>query len=288
MPARRRALGAGDRRVRLCLEHCRSSPKSWRRWPPPARARSISAFGTLVERIEINMTDPDPALPATSARPPAHPHPFLTDIERASRRCRWPSTARSWSRPAMARPGRPTCNLVPAPDGLCLDEQRLVHDAGHGRRPRSCWTKPAGRSGADGVRDKDGKQLLDPLPDLDQLGAPGVQALIKQWWNEIGVEVELQQHRRVGVLRRRSGLARHVPEVLCRRRDVRQQLRRHRPGDVSRRVDRATKAPSPETSGRARTCSRFCDAAYDALVAELGQTAGRRGRAARSPRSSTT
>ena len=38
----------------------------------------ISAFGTLVERIHINQTDPDPALGAERSTA-AHPHPFLTD-----------------------------------------------------------------------------------------------------------------------------------------------------------------------------------------------------------------
>ena len=38
----------------------------------------ISAFGTLVERILVNQTDPDPAL-GDERSTTAHPHPFLTD-----------------------------------------------------------------------------------------------------------------------------------------------------------------------------------------------------------------
>ena len=39
----------------------------------------VSAFGTLVERIMINMTNPDPALGDERATA-AHPHPFLSDF----------------------------------------------------------------------------------------------------------------------------------------------------------------------------------------------------------------
>ena len=38
----------------------------------------LSAFGTLVERLQVNQTDPDPAL-GDERSTAAHPHPFLTD-----------------------------------------------------------------------------------------------------------------------------------------------------------------------------------------------------------------
>lgn len=40
----------------------------------------ISAFGTLVERIELNMTNPSSDLPEGERSTAAHPHPFLSDI----------------------------------------------------------------------------------------------------------------------------------------------------------------------------------------------------------------
>ena len=38
----------------------------------------VSAFGTLVERLMVNLTDPDPALGDTRSTV-AHPHPFLSE-----------------------------------------------------------------------------------------------------------------------------------------------------------------------------------------------------------------
>lgn len=40
----------------------------------------VSAFGTLVERIEINLTDPSPSLPEGERATAKHPHPFLSDL----------------------------------------------------------------------------------------------------------------------------------------------------------------------------------------------------------------
>jgi peptide/nickel transport system substrate-binding protein len=62
----------------------------------------VTAFGTSVERLHLNQTNPDPALPATCAPPRSGPHPFLTNpvIGQAmsmaiDRRC--------WSRSATAQ-----------------------------------------------------------------------------------------------------------------------------------------------------------------------------------------
>ena len=43
------------------------------------KGQAISAFGTLVERIETNMTNPSPDLPEGERSTLKHPHPFLSD-----------------------------------------------------------------------------------------------------------------------------------------------------------------------------------------------------------------
>ena len=148
--------------------------------------------------------------------------------------------------------GKPTCNLVPGAGSLCLTDntgclkqdiegaKKLLDEAG--------W-KP----GPDGIRVKDGKRLSLIYQTSTNAVRQDFQALIKQWWKEIGVEIELQEHRRLGVLRRRPGQPGHVPEVLCRRRDVRQQLHRHRSRRPTWRSTPATRLRGPRPSGRART-----------------------------------
>ena len=114
------------------------------------KGQIVSAFGTLVERIMINLTNPDPAL-GDERSTAKHPHPFLSDIA-VRRPCPWPSTATCWSKSATAMPaGRPaTCcrhrksTASTANDG-CLKQdiegaKELLDEAG--------WTV-----GGDGIRE---------------------------------------------------------------------------------------------------------------------------------------
>ena len=149
----------------------------------------ISAFGTLVERVHVNQTDPDPALgEERSTR--AHPHPFLTDrtVVRA--------LALAVDREILVETGygaagRVACNLVPAPEvnaspnnDWCLKQdlegaRRLLDEAG--------WVP-----GSDGIREKEGRRLSVLYQTSTNSVRQAAQALIKQWWNDIGVEVELR------------------------------------------------------------------------------------------------
>ncbi|MFN3845740.1 MAG: peptide ABC transporter substrate-binding protein, partial [Paracoccaceae bacterium] len=149
----------------------------------------VSAFGTLVERIEMNMTDPSADLPEGERSTAKHPHPFLSDIR--VRQALSKAIDRSLLvEVGYGNAGRPTCNLVPAPaiyaspntDCIAQDmdgAKALLDEAG--------WTV-----GANGIREKDGK----PLKILYQTSVNAVrqdfQALIKGWWNELGVDVELK------------------------------------------------------------------------------------------------
>ena len=45
------------------------------------KGKVINAFGTLVERIEMNMTDPSPDLAEGERSTTKHPHPILSDIK---------------------------------------------------------------------------------------------------------------------------------------------------------------------------------------------------------------
>jgi peptide/nickel transport system substrate-binding protein len=82
----------------------------------------VSAFGTLVERIMINLTDPSPDLAEGERSTVAHPHPFLADIRGARGACRSPSTGQTLVEVGYGEAGRPTCNLVPAPEMFASDD----------------------------------------------------------------------------------------------------------------------------------------------------------------------
>ena len=121
----------------------------------------VSSFGTLVERLLVNLTDPAPELGnARSTR--AHPHPFLSD--RAVRK----ALSMAIDRELLVEVGygqaaRPTCNVVPAPEvyASAANEDCLVQDIEGAKRllDEAGW-----RPGPDGVRQEDGIRAPLKMP----------------------------------------------------------------------------------------------------------------------------
>ncbi len=155
----------------------------------------MASFGGNVERILINFTNPDPALgDKRSVWSPddPNPHPFLTDL--AVRRALSLAIDRNIIAEQLYGPaGKPTCNLLAGPPAVastnndaCLTQDiaaanALLDEAGYVD------------SNGDGVRETPDGQ---PLKILYQTSTNSVrqktQALIQQWWKEIGVETELK------------------------------------------------------------------------------------------------
>lgn len=233
------------------------------------RGEVISAFGTLVERIHVNQTDPDPSL-GDERSTAAHPHPFLTD----------PNVVKALSlaidRPILVETGygasgQVTCNLVPAPEPInspnnsaCetqdIDEaNRLLDEAG--------WTR-----GSDGVREKDGMRLSVLYQTSANSVRQSAQALIKQWWEEIGVETELRNID-AGVF---FGADPGSPDTLQKfYADVEMYANNFEGTDAEKYLGDwvCSEAPSPSNQWQGGNTSRFCSEAYDALHAKLGETA---------------
>ena len=118
-------------------------------------------FGSLVERIMLNMTDPSPDLPEGERSTAAHPHPFLSDLN-VRKALSMAIDRVLLTEIGYGQAGRPTCDLVPAPavytsgDESCLTQDiaganALLDEAG--------WVR-----GSDGVRAKDGVHCRQPLP----------------------------------------------------------------------------------------------------------------------------
>jgi peptide/nickel transport system substrate-binding protein len=80
----------------------------------------VSGFGTLVERIEMNMTDPSPDLPEGERATAEHPHPILSD-ERVRKALSMAIDRNLLVEIGYGQAGRPTCNLVPAPELFASD-----------------------------------------------------------------------------------------------------------------------------------------------------------------------
>ncbi|HEX9859372.1 MAG TPA: peptide ABC transporter substrate-binding protein, partial [Paracoccaceae bacterium] len=149
----------------------------------------INAFGTLVERIEMNMTDPSPALPEGERSTAKHPHPILSDI-RVRQALSMAIDRNLLVEVGYGPAGRPTCNLVPAPAMFASDNTGCLTQDMAGAKAlldEAGWVP-----GADGVREKDGMRLKLLFQTSTNAVRQDFQALIKGWWNELGVEVELK------------------------------------------------------------------------------------------------
>ncbi|WGV17424.1 peptide ABC transporter substrate-binding protein [Fuscovulum ytuae] len=231
----------------------------------------VNAFGTLVERIEINMTDPSPALPEGERSTTKHPHPIFSD----------PNVRKAMSI-AIDRQtlvdigyggaGRPTCNLVPAPAYQASDNTACLTQDLEGAKAlleQAGWTDTDG----DGIRDKDGKKLSILYQTSVNAVRQDFQALIKGWWNEIGVEVELKS---IDASVFFGGDAASPDTFQKFYADVEMYANNFDGTDAEPYMAQylCDKIPGPENQWQGENINRFCDPAYDALVKELSTTSG--------------
>ena len=87
--------------------------------------------------------------------------------------------------------GVATPNFLNNPARFAVAEHEVASSAS--RRRSRCSTPPAGRRGADGIREKDGKRLKLRVPDLDQLAcARRCRPSSSRPAQKAGIEVELK------------------------------------------------------------------------------------------------
>ena len=149
------------------------------------------AFASLVEHLMVNFTNPDPALGDQRSEwlEGNNPHPFLTDL--AVRKALSLAIDRVHiAEQLYGHTGKATCNVLPAPleyaspnNDECLTQdiegaKTLLDEAG--------WTP-----GDDGIREKGGTRLNITYQTSTNPVRQATQELIQQWWQEIGVETEL-------------------------------------------------------------------------------------------------
>ncbi len=229
----------------------------------------VNGFGTLVERIEMNLTDPSPDLPEGERSTAKHPHPILSDMKVRQ------ALSMALDRATIVAVGyggaaRPTCNLVPAPEIFASDNTGCLAQDVEGAKKlldEAGWMDSDG----DGVRDKDGKKLALLYQSSTNPVRQDIQALVKQWWNEVGVEVELKNVDASVFFGGDPGSPDTFQKFYA---DVEMYANNFDGTDPEPYLAQYTcpKAPSPETQWQGENINRFCDPAYDAMVVELGQT----------------
>ncbi|WP_425046132.1 peptide ABC transporter substrate-binding protein [Primorskyibacter sp. S87] len=237
----------------------------------------VAGFGPLVERLMLNQTNASSDLPEGERSTANHPHPFLKD----------PAVYKAMSlaidRPLLVeigygQAGKVTCNWVPAPaafssDTFMCDKQdiamanKLLDDAGYAD------------TNGDGVRETpDGV----PMKVLYQTSTNAVrqdfQALIKQWWSEIGIDTELRNINASVFFGGDPGSPDTFQKFYA---DVQMYANTFNGTDPQSYLGNGLcdKAPKPESQWQGENISRFCNEEFDKLHAELTKTAGIENRA---------
>jgi peptide/nickel transport system substrate-binding protein len=155
----------------------------------------VVAFATNVERLMINQTNPDPMLDADSRsvwmEDGSNPHPFLTEP------AVWQALSMAIDRNLIAEQlygagGIAVCNVLPGPPiyASTNNDSCLVQDVAGA----NAMLDEAGimDTDGDGVREYMGVPLSVTYQTSTNAVRQNTQALIKQWWSEIGVETELR------------------------------------------------------------------------------------------------
>jgi peptide/nickel transport system substrate-binding protein len=229
-----------------------------------------TAFGTTVEFLTLNLTNPDPALGALRSTVEGGPHPFLAD----------PAVQRALSlavdrdlivEASYGATGRPTCNLAAAPEvyASTANDWCLVQDLAEANRllDAAGWLP-----GPDGVRAKDGVRMSVSYSTTTNAVRQDTQVLIKSMWEAIGVETTLRNIDG-GVFF--GGGSDNPDSVWAFGDDILMYADNFTGTDpepfmASRVCDLI---PTPGNNWSGNNIGRFCDAEYDALAAELSATA---------------
>ncbi len=233
------------------------------------KGKAVAGFGPLLERIMLNNTNPSADL-SPEERSVIRPHPFLSD----------PAVYKALSMAidrellveiGYGKAGRPSCSWVPAPEAFAINPEGCnVQDIAGA----NALLDQAGivDTDGDGIREKDGV----PLEILFQTSTNAVrqdfQALIKQWWSEIGVETELRNINGSVFFGGDPGSPDTFQKFYA---DVEMYANTFNGTDPQSYFDNGLcdKAPTPASQWQGENISRFCDEEYDALHEELSQTA---------------
>ena len=233
----------------------------------------VVAFGTSVERLMVNQTNDDPNLGPEKRSlylDGANPHPFLSD----------PAVRRALSlaidreilvEAGYGAAGQATCNVLPAPavyastaNDACKTQDV---DEANGILDEAGWMR-----GSDGVRAKDGVRISILYQTSTNSVRQATQALVKQMWEQIGVETELRNIDAAVFFGGDTASPDTYQKFYA---DIEMYTNNFSGTDPESYMANwsCSEIPSPENQWLGNNIQRSCAAEYDALVAEMSQTA---------------
>jgi peptide/nickel transport system substrate-binding protein len=233
------------------------------------KGKTVAAFGTLVERIEMNLTDPS-AKHGDLRSTTKHPHPYLTDI-RVRKALSMAIDRNLLVEIGYGPAGRATCNLVPAPIAFASSNTDCIKQDMAGAK--ALLDQAGWKVGPDGVRAKDGMKMEMLYQTSTNAVRQNFQALVKQWWTELGVKVELRNVSASVFFGGDAGSPDTFQKFYA---DVEMYANNFDGTDPEGYLAEhvCDKIPRPETQWQGTNMNRYCNPEYDKLVKELSATAG--------------
>ncbi|MEM9601890.1 MAG: peptide ABC transporter substrate-binding protein [Pseudomonadota bacterium] len=230
----------------------------------------VSAFGTGVERMMVNLTNPSSELGDKRSTVDGGPHPFLTDAT-VRRALSLAIDRETLAAVGYGDAGKPTCNVLPAPAiyASTANDECLVQniDLANQLLDEAGWMP-----GSDGVREKDGVRLSILYQTSTNAVRQDTQALVKQWWGDIGVETELRNIDAAVFF----GGDQSSPDTFQKfYADIEMYTNLFNGTDPEAYMNNWTcgEIPSPENNWLGGNMPRYCNPAYDDLAAQLAKTA---------------
>ncbi|WP_052362674.1 peptide ABC transporter substrate-binding protein [Falsirhodobacter sp. alg1] len=242
------------------------------------RGDPVTAFGSAVEYVFLNQTDPDPALNALRSTVEGGEHPILADIDVRH------ALSLAIDRPVLAEAlygplGKPTCNIVPAPAQYVstANDECLTQDVDRAKAllTEAGWVDTDG----DGIRDKDGRKLSLLFTTTTSGVRQDTQGILKQWWQDIGAEVELRNVAGSVFFGGDAGNPDTRQKFFA---DIEMYTDNSKGTDQESFLAKWTCAsiPSPSNQWQGSNVQRFCSPEYDALAEKLRETDGLEARTA--------
>lgn len=252
------------------------APEVLKKMEEAGKGRVLVGFGTLVESLYMNQTDPSPSLPLDERSTAKHPNPFLSNVL-VRKALSMAIDRETLTKIGYGFMGRPTCDLIPAPANFAADNTSCLKQDIPGAK--KLLDEAGWKLGPDGLREKDGKKLKLVFQTSTNAVRQQFQAIIKQWWHEIGADVDLKNINASVFFGGDPGSPDTINKFYA---DVEMY------GDLFSGTDPGTylaattceKAPRPATQWQGTNRTRYCDETYDSLMSELGKTAdiARRGK----------
>ena len=236
------------------------------------------AFGQAIETIWINPTDVNPDNPDRSVwmADGSNAHPFLSN-KTIRQALSMAIDTNIIAEQLYGRSGKATCNFINSPAAAVSPNTSCDQDIA----AANAMLDEAGivDTNGDGFREYDGHELRVQYQTSTNAVRQNTQALIKQWWSEIGVDTELRNIDAAVYF----GGDPASPDTFQK---FYSDTEMYTTGSSSPDMEgflgnyRCGGAPTPDNNWTGSNTPRFCNAEYDAILEELSATAGQDERAA--------